>query len=1227
MASQAKLLRNITTNGGLFTENILLKLRDRPNSKNIGKITYFYFPEEIEEIQKTGNPPQTLDSLEIKQKREKLKSLQSSIFNWGQRKWEETYPDLELNKLEDPDIETKWLLPLLEQIGYELEPFDRSSDDGTDTGVLGDFQIKYQTTNPSIQLFFHFVCPNDDLDKKIKTNPKQLSHHDICQQYVNYHPDVKWLILSNGTQLRLLSTYYYSYSKGYLEFNLKDIFGGDLQEFLVFFNILHPSRFIKIEPDKHSLIEDFQAESQEEGVKVGNNLRDNVHNAIETLGNQLIQQNNELYTNIKNEKINLQEYYAELLRIIYRIIFILYAEQRNMLPGSGTLYFKNFSLSSFRMLAEKPIKNDSQSDLWQKLFVTFQLVRDGNSFMGIPCFNGILFDNTNLSILFPDGKEKGIIYSVSNDITLGIIRLLTTAQFGNIRQRINFIEISEEEIGAIYESLLEYRPIFDKRGNFNLEYESNERKGTGTYYTPKNIIDIFIKNTIEPKIRFILDEHAGNPQIQENEIRKLKICDPACGSGTFLLSVLDSMGEHLAKIRSPNSYPTEIELRNARREILQHCIYGVDKNQLAVELCKISLWLRACVKDKPLNFLDNHIKCGDSLLGILEKKENLMIEPTNYKNLKCNPNIKRKLIQQLKNEVNSFKKSKNKIVPLTKFLDSNQMVIFDIKKYENINSLPEDTKEDIILKMSKYNHLHDDLNFKKLKLISDTWISSFLWSIDKNIKSIADFSYPNNILLEEIKLGKIYKRNNSEDTSQISKIQKMAKKEKFFHWYLEFPEIFNKPNKGFDFILSNPPYVESRGIPDYYWNWLRLHYKSSYKKFDLSVVFLERIVQLLKPNGKAAIITSNKWLVADYGLKIREIYLKETKIESIYDISHLNVFSEADTYPIIIFVTKPELISKIEGKDTYLFKPSSFKELWNNDYKKEKYAISQGFFERFPNIIFPTTIEPKNIMLLTHIWNLLPKFAFLLGGLNSPYVLKKGIHTGNIKEKLILKNPSVIHDSFKKLITSREKVDRYHFSWEGYYVNYDPSIIKKENGEYGSLREKWIFESNPKIFIKLFGKRIQAALDSEKYYANNSIIIVVKNNNESKENSDEILSINNEFYYLIGILNSDLISVFYKIIFHHTHVRGDFLQYYIKDLENIPIIKPSTENIETVIKIGKIAKKLIKLYITVEINKDKIQILEDELNNLIHILYKLEQLNLGSSWNELKNQFLDYIDF
>ena len=165
-------------------------------------------------------------------------------------------------------------------------------------------------------------------------------------------------------------------------------------------------------------------------------------------------------------------------------------------------------------------------------------------------------------------------------------------------------------------------------------------------------------------------------------------------------------------------------------------------------------------------------------------------------------------------------------------------------------------------------------------------------------------------------------------------------------------------------------------------------------------------------------------------------------------------------------------------------------------------------------------------------------------------------------------------------------------------------------GDYGSLREQWLFEENPKIVIKLFGTRIQAAIDHFKYYSNNSLILLVRNPKKEMYlfNPDNYFSSREEeFYYLLGVLNSSLISQYYRTLFKHTHVRGNYLQYYIKDLGEIPLMVPSEENINIMKKIAQLAEQLTDLFKDYAKNLKLITDLEKILDDLVKNLYIFEE--------------------
>jgi len=326
----------------------------------------------------------------------------------------------------------------------------------------------------------------------------------------------------------------------------------------------------------------------------------------------------------------------------------------------------------------------------------------------------------------------------------------------------------------------------------------------------------------------------------------------------------------------------------------------------------------------------------------------------------------------------------------------------------------------------------------------------------------------------------------------------------------------------------------------------------------------------------------------------------------------LTVFKGSSTYPIIIIFQKLGQNSlNISNFYTKFAQINDINEIDSFFLHYETYPFNQvlqPFFLKSPKSIISTSLNSINIELLEHFWNLKENGdTFRIGDIGSPYELRKGIHTGNVKNKIITTNPPIQDKSYKHAITSRYHVERFHIAWQGLWIHYDPKIINKKTGGYGSFREKWIFEAVPKIFIKLFGTKIQAAVDFFKYYANNSLILLVRK--QKPENPIKSFTLYNpdnwfsnpeeEYYYILGILNSEIISTYYRIYFNHTHIRGNYLQYYIKDLNNIPLLIPNQSNIAKMKEIAVIAQKLTEYNRIVNIDKSENEKLGKKLNILV----------------------------
>jgi hypothetical protein len=506
------------------------------------------------------------------------------------------------------DARRKWIIPLLRELDFEPQ-FNRE-----DIVVEGDERLKFKLSHrgwssPKAPII-HTVFAAQDLEAKHIDRSSKRSPHNELQTFLYVSKDHKWGIVTNGILFRILREFFHTTIKGYIEFDVESIMRErNYSDFLAFYRMAHASRFLE-DNDGNNPLEHFYKESVDAGEKVGPNLRGNVERAIEVLGNGFLtpELTQEM---IENEDL-CKEYYSEILQVIYRIIFLLYAELRSMLPTRDSLYMEEYSISRLREIAARRRGTDNHYDLWEGLKVTFEMIRKGCEPLKVYPYNGNLFDDSNISMI------RNL--RIKNHDLLETIRYLTL--FGRILKRINYLDLDVEEMGSIYESLLDFTPrVLSSEmeingtiipGNkFFLDPRGSARKTTGSYYTNPRLIDELIKSALKPVTERKMEESDD----KEAAILSLKVCDPACGSGAFLIAATNYLGKELAKVRTDQSEPPDADIQRAQRDVLQHCIYGVDLNPMAVELTKVSLWIDTAVKDMPLIFLDHHIKCGNSLIG------------------------------------------------------------------------------------------------------------------------------------------------------------------------------------------------------------------------------------------------------------------------------------------------------------------------------------------------------------------------------------------------------------------------------------------------------------------------------------------------------------------------------------------------------------------------------------------------------------------------------------
>ena len=352
-------------------------------------------------------------------------------------------------------------------------------------------------------------------------------------------------------------------------------------------------------------------------------LREGGAEAVQSLGSGFLAANRALRTRLQYEDLSLQAYYQQLRRLVYRLIFLFVAEDRALLllptatPAEQQRYSRYYSLRRLRTLAEE-LRGDSHTDLYRQVRLLFTLLRTGYAGLGLPALGSFLFSERSTPDL--DSLE------LSNQTLLAALRALTLTIEQNVRRRVDYRNLDSEELGSVYESLLELLPALE-RGPFVLRMGAgSERKTTGSHYTPRPLVECLLDSALEPVVAERLADaerlwRQGSRQgtqrtQQEAALLSIKVCDGAMGSGHLLIGAGRRLAKHLAHLRTGEEEPTPADLRAAMRDVVRHCLYGVDTNDMAVELCKVALWMETMEPGRPLSFLDAHIQCGNSLVGV-----------------------------------------------------------------------------------------------------------------------------------------------------------------------------------------------------------------------------------------------------------------------------------------------------------------------------------------------------------------------------------------------------------------------------------------------------------------------------------------------------------------------------------------------------------------------------------------------------------------------------------
>jgi hypothetical protein len=431
---------------------------------------------------------------------------------------------------------------------------------------------------------------------------------------------------------------------------------------------------------------------------------------------------------------------------------------------------------------------------------------------------------------------------LDNETLLRVIRHLVTfeSKAGQL-VRVNYADLDVEEFGSVYEGLLEFAPtiVQQSTGPMFTFVHGSERSSSGSHYTPEELVKPLITHSLDYLIADKLKE--ADP---ERGLLSLTICDVACGSGHILLSAARRVGFELARVRSKEDQPTPSVLRAAVRDVIRHCIYGVDLNPLAVELCKVALWLEAHDPGQPLNFLDHRIKCGNAIVGLAHASElERGIASEAFKTL---PGAEKEV-------ASAFKKRNDQEVKAGAQLSTFEVeqVDHELKdvqgEFNQFAQLPESTPEEIARKEKVYRELTNGKKWWRLKQLADLQVGQFFIS-----KTLAN--------KEKLTTHSQYMTYLKQGTQIIDRggALSISAEKRFFHWFLEFPEVFQKD--GFDCVLGNPPFLGGQKLTGSYGDAFLEFIKYEFAPIgavDLVTFFFRRIFSVIKIGGFQSLISSN----------------------------------------------------------------------------------------------------------------------------------------------------------------------------------------------------------------------------------------------------------------------------------------------------------------------------------------------------------------------------------
>lgn len=643
---------------------------------------------------------------------------------------------------------------------------------------------------------------------------RRRSAFGLLQETLNAQSDALWGLATNGVLLRIARDNASLTRPAWVEVDMERLFIEErFADFSVLWLLLHASRFgSEGGAAADCALEQWRSSCREQGTRAREALRLGVEQALLVLGQGFVSHpaNVSLRQALSTGALDASGYFKELLRLVYRQIFLLTIEEREVLhpldadSSAAALYAQGYGLRRLRDRAVRRSAHDRHDDLWQGLRQVWHGLAAGQPLLGLPALGGLFAPHQCPTL---DGARLE-----NRHLLLAMFHLAWMRERpGAPLVRVNWRDMGPEELGSIYESLLELAPqLTDEHRTFGFQSgagsRGNARKTSASHYTHDTLVQLLLDEALEPLIARALAAHpSGQPAV--DALLAITVADPACGSGHFLLGAARRIAKHLARVTAEmngNGQPSPADYRHALRQTIANCVFGVDRNPMALELCKVALWLESVEPGRPLGFLDAHLRCGDALLGVHDLsvlRQGIPAEAyAPLKDVLADSGITGALVDD--REASTALRKRNageRATPTLPLAGLNLGIPAELDAALARIGSDDQGLADVEAKRQLFEHARADGTLAwRLLRACDLWTAAF-FSVKRRVERQGRERTPTSDIV-----WRFLADPTSLQAHVAEETEALRQQYRFFHWPLEFPEVFKRG--GFSLVLGNPPW-------------------------------------------------------------------------------------------------------------------------------------------------------------------------------------------------------------------------------------------------------------------------------------------------------------------------------------------------------------------------------------------------------------------------------------